>query len=131
MDEDGFAGGGGNAHLGDEGLLLDVDRGVVEVVVVEANFADGDALRVLRKLSELGEGFGVGLVGLLGVDAGGGEDAGVGVGEVESAVHGGRAVADAYGEDLMDTGGVGGGEDGGGIVVEVEVCVGVDEHGFQ
>ena len=43
MDEDGLARGGGDLHLGDEGGLLDGDVGVVEVVVVEADLADGDA----------------------------------------------------------------------------------------
>ena len=43
---DGLAGGGGDLHLGDEGGLLDGDVGVVEVVVVEADLADGDAAGV-------------------------------------------------------------------------------------
>ena len=46
MDEDGLAGGGGDAELGDEGGLLDVGSRVFDVVVVEADFADGDAAGV-------------------------------------------------------------------------------------
>ncbi len=69
-------------------------------------------------------------MGLLRVDAGAGPDRGVLVSEGKGAVHGGGSVADADGEDLADAGGVGGGDDGGGVVVEVEVSVGVDEHGL-
>jgi hypothetical protein len=47
VDEDGLAGGGGDAELGDEGGLLDGDGGVFEVVVVEADLADGDAAFLL------------------------------------------------------------------------------------
>ncbi len=129
MQEDGFAGGGGDPHLGAEGGLLGGDVGVVEVVVVEADLADGDAPWICGEFGQFGEGFGGGLVGLLRVDAGAGPDGGVLVGEGEGTVHGGGAVADADGEDLADAGGVGGGDDGGGVVEEVEVSVGVDEHG--
>ncbi len=46
VDEDGLAEGGGDLHLGDEGGLLDGGQGVVEVVVVEADLAYGDAAGV-------------------------------------------------------------------------------------
>ena len=46
VDEDGLAGGGGDAELGEEGGLLDVGSGVFDVVVVEADLADGDAAGV-------------------------------------------------------------------------------------
>ena len=137
VDEDGFACGGGDGHLGDEGGLLDVWEGVVEMVVVEANLTDGDAAWVGGEGGEPGEGFGGGAGGLLRVDADAGEDAGErgrvgGVGDVECAVHGVRAVADADGEDGLDSGGTGTGEDGFKVVgVGVEVGVRVDEgHGF-
>ena len=42
----GLRSGGGDLHLGDEGCLLDGGSGVVEVVVVEADLADGDATGV-------------------------------------------------------------------------------------
>ena len=50
-------------------------------------------------------------MGFLGVDAGGGEDLGVLVGEVEGYVHVVGAVADADGEEGVDARGVGVGED--------------------
>ena len=46
VDEDGLAGGSGDAELGEEGGVLDVGRGIFDVVVVEADLADGDAARV-------------------------------------------------------------------------------------
>ena len=82
-------------------------------------------------------------MGLLGVDAGGGVEVRCGVvgdgwiiSDLEGAVHGFGAVADADGEDGRDAGGVGVGQDGGegagigGVGVEVEVGVGVDQRYF-
>jgi hypothetical protein len=75
-------------------------------------------------------------VGLLGVDAGAGVDAGQAggggaVGEVERLVHGVGAFADADGEDGLDAGGLGAAEDFVAVcwslVVEVEMCVRVDQ----
>ncbi len=59
MQEDGFAGGGGDLHLGAEGGLLGGDVGVVEVVVVEADLADGDAAWVSGELGRLARASGV------------------------------------------------------------------------
>lgn len=132
VDEDGFAEVGGDLHLCDEGRLLEGDGGVVEVVVVEADLADGEAEGVGGEAAEGGEVLGGGLVGLLGVDADAGVDAGclgMGlVGDLEGAVHGGGAVTDADGEQGFDAGGVGAGEDGREVFVGVEVAVGVDQH---
>ncbi len=132
VDEDGFAGGGGYLHLGCEGLLLDRGEGVIEVVVVEADLADGDAERVGGEVGQFAEGLGGGVGGLLRVDAGAGVDAGVPVGYVEGVVHLGGAFAYAYGEDGVGPRqrgrGRGPAEVGG---VEVEMCVRVDEfHGL-
>lgn len=46
VDDDGLAGLGGDVHLGGEGELLGGDVGIFEVVVIEADFADGDAFGV-------------------------------------------------------------------------------------
>ena len=46
VDEDGLAGVGGDAELGEESGLLDVGSWVFDMVVVEADFADGEATRV-------------------------------------------------------------------------------------
>jgi hypothetical protein len=43
VDDDGLAGLRGDVHLSAEGQLLGSDVGVVGVVVVEADLADGDA----------------------------------------------------------------------------------------
>ncbi len=91
----------------------------------------GSAARV----ASLARASGVALVGLLGVDAGAGVDAGVLVGDgfaIEGVVHGVGAFADADGEDGVDAGGVGAGEDCFAVFgVEVEMGVGVDEgHRF-
>ncbi len=72
----GFWACGGEVHLGDEGGLLDVGVGVLDVVVVEADLADGEREGVGEEAGELFEGLGGGVGGLVGVDAGGGEDAG-------------------------------------------------------
>ncbi len=135
VDGDGLARAGGDVHLGDEGGLLNLGVGVVEVVVIEADLANGDAAGVAGEGCELGEGVGGGLVRLLRVNAGGREElqggSGVGVREFEGAVHRGGAVADADGEQGPEAGVAGAVEDGGQVGVVVEVAVGVDEHGFR
>jgi hypothetical protein len=115
--------------------VLDVGGGVFDVVVVEADLADGDAAGV----------GGEGLAGsdcsrwrgggFLGMDAGagvdGGEIRGSGrFGDFEGAVHLVGAVADADGEDGVDAGGVGAGEDLREVAgrVHVEMGVRVDER---
>ena len=108
--------------------MLGWDVGVVEVVVVEADFADGDAARVLREFFEFGEVFRGGLVGFLGVDAGCCEDFRVCIGEIQSYVHVRGTVADTDGEKLADAGGASVGEDCGDVFVVVEMTVRVDEH---
>ena len=139
VKDDGFAGGGGELQLGEEGTFLHVWVGVLDVVVVEADLADGDRERVGEETGEFFEGLGGGMGGLVGVDAGGGEQAGLaGVGEqgagareLEGTLHGVGPVADADGEDGGHAGGLRAGEDVGtlGVVVEVEMGVGVGEHG--
>ena len=127
VDEDGFAGDGSDLHLGDEGGLLDVGVGVVEVVVVEAYLAYGDAERVGGEAGEAFEGLWGGAGGLLGVDADAGVDAGVAVGDVEGTVHVVGTFADTYGEDGFDAGGLGACEDGVEVLgVEVEMGVRID-----
>ena len=119
VEDDGLPGGGGELHLGDEGGVLAGGEGALEVVVVEADLAAGDDERVSEEVGDLGEGCVVGEVGVAGVDAGGGEDAGVGrvvsgvggAGDVAGAVHGGGAVADADAEDGLDAGCLCAGED--------------------
>ncbi len=56
VDDDGLAGFGGDVHLGGEGQLLDGDVGVFEVVVVETDFADGDAFGIGGEAGYFGEG---------------------------------------------------------------------------
>ena len=127
VQDDGLAGGGGDGHLGAEGGLLDVDVRVVEVVVVEADLADGDAERILRQQSQTSKGFGRCLMGFLGVNARACPEAeirsGMLAGDPDRAVHGCGAVADADAEDTGEAGSPRGGEDRVEIVVEIEVCV--------
>ena len=107
VDQYGLAGDGGKLHLGDEGGLLGGDVGVVDVVVVEADLAEGDAFFLCDQGREFGEVFGRGLVGFLRVDAGAGVDVGVLVGDLKGAVHGGGAVAYSDGQQAGDAGGFG------------------------
>ena len=140
VNEDGLARGGGDLHLGEEGLFLDVGGGVFEVVVIEADLADGDAAGVGGEGREFFQGFGGGAGSFLGVDSGAGVEGWESevvhsVGDVEGLVHGAGAFADADGENGVDSGRVGSTEDFGAVCwcfgVEVEMCVGVDEwHGF-
>jgi hypothetical protein len=46
VNDDGLAGGGRDAELGQEGGVLDFGRGIFDVVIVEADLADGDRARV-------------------------------------------------------------------------------------
>ena len=131
VDQDGLACGCGNLHLRDESCLLGGDVGVLEVVVVEANLAKGDALFVADQYLEFCEVFWCGLLRFLWMDAGAGVDVWVGSGDIESAVHGGRTIAYADGQESVDAGGFGIGEDSCEVIwfgVEVEMAVGVDEH---
>src|SRR5260370_1346777 len=80
-------GGGGNLHLRDEGGLLDGDLGIVEVVVVEADLADGEAAWVGCEFGKFGQSFGSSATRLLRMNAGGGEDLRMGVRKVECVVH--------------------------------------------
>ena len=71
MDGDGLTGGCGDLQLSDEGCVLRGNVGVVEMVVVEADFPDGDAARVLRERGQLRKIFRGGLVRFLRMNAGG------------------------------------------------------------
>jgi hypothetical protein len=120
-------------HLGDEGLLLDCRLGVVEVVVVEADFADGDATWIGGEGFEFRQGF-VGCAGgLLRVNSDAGVEGWLVVtlragGDFEGLLHGGRAFADAYGQDGVDSCGVGSAENVFAVFgVEVEMGVGINE----
>jgi len=137
VDDDGLADLGGDLHLSVEGLMLDGDIGVFEVVVVEADLPDGDAAGVGGEAAELGEGLGGSVVGLLGVDSGAGVDlrlmvAGDAVGQIEREVHLGWILTDADGENGLYARLPGAAEDlvavGGVRGVKVEMCVRIDEH---
>src|ERR1039458_8551606 len=83
--------------------------GVFDVVVVEADFADGDRAGVGGESGELGEGLRSGGGCLLGMDSGAGVDGGEigrtgGFGDFECAVHLVGAVADADSEDGTEIG---------------------------
>ena len=97
VDQDGFAGGRSDLHLGDEGGLLGWDAGIFKVVVVEADLAEGDALFLRDERCESGEIFGGGLMGFLWMDTGAGVDIRMRVRDTEGAVHGVGAVANADG----------------------------------
>ena len=103
VNGDRLASRGGNGQLGDERGLLHFGIGVFGMIVVEANLADGKAAGVAREVFELLQGFGRGAVGFLRGDTGGGADlrrsgrALVLAGDLESPLHGVRAVADADG----------------------------------
>ena len=82
VDQDRLAHGDSNLHLRNECGLLGSDVRIVEMVVVETNLADGDALGLGHKLREFREGVGSGLVGLLRMDARAGVDVRVREGDV-------------------------------------------------
>ena len=63
-------------HLGDEGLLLDGDLGIVEVVVVEADLADGNASFMGGQSGQFFKGFEGRAGGLLRMDSCAGVDGG-------------------------------------------------------
>ncbi len=137
VDDDGLAEIGGDFHLLDEGMLLDGDLWVIEVIVVQANLADGDAEGLPGEAGELGQGLRVSVMGLLWVDSGAGEElrqmvTGHAFGEVEREMHLEGVFADADGEDGADAGVPSAAENlvavGRVRGVEVEMCVGVDEH---
>ena len=100
---------GGDFELADEPLALDRVRRAL-VVVVEADFAAGDHLRLGEQAVELGEGRVVGLGRVVRIDAGAGEEAGHAGLAVELAanferlVHLRRPFADADGEHRAHAG---------------------------
>ena len=139
MDEDRLARGRGYLHLSDEGGAAGWGCGVVDVVVVEADLADGNHPLVCCQPRQLGQRVGVGPVRLLGMDSGAGEDCGRGwlacelLGDLQRALHLAGPLADADGEDGAHAGGFGAGKHQGqaaGEHVEVRVRVG-QVHGIQ
>ena len=131
VDEDGELDGGGQRELPAEDLLLHVARGMV-VVVVEADFADGDDARMLGEALHAVEVGGGEQARLVGVDADGSVNPGVALGEWDGAGEVVGAIAIADGEEGADAGVVGaldGGVAIGGELGAVEMGVGVEEHG--
>ena len=59
MDRDGLACVRSNLHLRDEGGLLDGNLGILEMVVVEPDLADGEAARIGCEFGELCQASGV------------------------------------------------------------------------
>ncbi len=82
VDDDGLAELGRQRELGLEETQLRVVRRVV-AVVVEPGLADGDGAVVGEELTELVEPLRVGFSRVVGVDAEGGVDTVLGVGELE------------------------------------------------
>ena len=131
VDEDGKLDRGSQCELLAEDLLLRVAWGMV-VVVVEADFADGDDARMLGKALHAVEVCVDEQARLVGVDADGSVNPGVALGERDGAGDVVRAVAIADGEEGADAGIVGaldGGVAIGGELGAVEMGVGVEEHG--
>lgn len=99
MDDDGLLSSRSNLHLPQKDPLLLFAWGVV-VVVIQPDFAAGYHLRLLQQLIQGGKGSFVGKTRLVGMDAGGGEDARhsgltrIPAAQVERSVHGVGAIAD-------------------------------------
>jgi hypothetical protein len=133
VDEDGELGGGGKLELLAENALLNVSRGVI-VVVVESDFADGDELGMLGEslhVIEVGRGEQARFVR---VDAGGGVDPRIALGERDGAGEVVGAVSVADGKQGAYAGIVGALDGSFAISSElsaVEMSVGVEEHGFM
>jgi hypothetical protein len=92
VDRDRQIYGAGQLQLLDEDLALDLARREI-VVVVEADFAECDGFWVGRKRAEIVVGLGSYLGCIVRVDADGGVDLRVTVGEARGAVDFGRPVA--------------------------------------
>ena len=127
VDGDRLARRGSNLHLRDEAACC-VGNRVFEVVVVEADLADGEAARVGGERRKFCEILGGGLVRFLRMDAGGGANLRVRPRQVERAVHRVRPVADADGEQLPHAGFACMRKDRRKIFVVVEMAVRVDQH---
>lgn len=135
VDEDWFPGLCGDVKLGEEGLLLDIGCGVIDVVVVQADLADGDTARIGCERAHAGESVRGGVCRFLGVDADAGEDGGKfgragRRGDFKGAVHFGWTVADADGEDGADFCFGSADEDMSEILigVHIEMSMGINEH---
>ncbi len=130
VDEDGKFDGGGELELLAEDALLHLSRRVV-VMVVESDFSDGDDLRVMGEALHEFEVGGGEQARFVRVDADGGVDPEVLLGEGDGAGEVVGAVSVANGEQSSDAGVVGALDDRfaiGGELGAVEMGVGVEEH---
>ena len=132
VDGDGQIEVAGEFELLDEDFALDFARREI-VVVIEADFAERDNFRVRGQGAEVVVGLRRDFGGIVRVDADGGVDLRVAVGEADGAVDFGRAVAGADGENARDSGCGGALENGVEVVGEalvVEMAVRIDEHRY-
>ena len=131
VQDDRLPGSGGDCHLSSEGRLLHVNDWIVEMVVVQANLAHRNAQRIGHNTGERSEGLRRGLLSLLRMNAGRGPKAqlrlGMLAGQCQRAMHRRRSITDADRENARETSGARRKKDGPWIVVEVEVCVAVDQ----
>ncbi|MEZ5354134.1 MAG: hypothetical protein R2762_15970 [Bryobacteraceae bacterium] len=101
VDDDRFAGGEGDGQLAFEDGLLGI-AGCVIVVIVEPDFTESEHLRMAQDLLEPLEGIGGGLGGVVRVNAGGSENAGVFIGQADGGFEIRRAGAGADGHHACD-----------------------------
>jgi hypothetical protein len=83
VQDDGELRGFRNLHLADERGSLDFHGRIFCVVVVQADFADGNAAGILRKRGKFFIGGVIGCRGFLRMDSGRGEDLGQGTVEAD------------------------------------------------
>ena len=129
----GLPGFGGDLQLPREDRALHVARREI-VMVIEADFADGQHLRMRGQLAQPREGFGRGLGGIVRMHADGGVDERIALGQPDGGFQVGRAVAGADGHHALHAGGAGALDHLLAVGVElgvVQVAVGIDQPHFR
>jgi hypothetical protein len=102
MDHDRLAAFGGDFQLLFENRSLDLARRKI-VVVIEADFADGEDSWMRGQGAQFGEGPGGGLGGVVRMDSDGGVDECVAIGQAHGGFEIGGAIARADGHHGFDT----------------------------
>src|SRR6185312_6245042 len=123
----GLAGLGGDRHLRGKCGLLCRNIGIVQVVVVEADLANGNTARVGNECPQARKVFLRSLVCFLRMDAGSREDLRMQVRQLQRPVHGVGAFADADGQQGADAGFFGARDHAGQVFVVVKMAVGIND----
>src|SRR5258706_14458263 len=133
VDHDGLLRIARNAELFDEDVALDFSRSEV-VVIIETSFADGNNFRVSHQIFESAVDLGRCFRSVMWMDADGGQDAVMLLGQADSSLQVVRTAAAADGDHVLDSSGERALDHGftvGGELLAIQVAVRNDQRHFR